>query len=444
MRIFNKKRIIRLEQQSQSANLMQWLLLLPFGFGVLIELLPFPNAVKYICDLLWVSLLVLLLRQRWVITRAYSLLCGWVLLFLLYTAITYVAFWQSPLYYLWGLRNNFRYYAAFLGFGYFLKEKQIEKLFRMLDCLFWVNFLISLVQYYGFGIAGDHLGGLFGAKQGCNGYSVIFFAVVIVRSVVFCLEGKEAVSKCILKCTAALYLSVLAELKFFFAAFVVIVALAVLMTNYSWRKLVLVLGSAIGVAVCTAWMAKLFSDGSRWFSLKWMWDVVTSDRGYTSSGDLNRLTAIGQINELWLKEWPQRLFGMGLGNCDASSFSVVNTPFYREHGDMHYTWMSYALMYLETGYIGLVFYWGFFALTCLCARRIEKRSAGMARSYCRVSRIIAVLCTVISVYNSSLRTEAGYMVYFVLAVPFALGRTGTDGRSDGNDRACNVRTAENV
>ena len=53
----------------------------------------------------------------------------------------------------------------------------------------------------------------------------------------------------ILKCGSALLVSTLAELKFFIIIILVIVVLAVLITDFSWRKFSLVLCSLIGVVL---------------------------------------------------------------------------------------------------------------------------------------------------------------------------------------------------
>ena len=80
------------------------------------------------------------------------------------------------------------------------------------------------------------------------------------------------------------------------------------------------------------------------------------------------------------------------------------------------------MMYLECGWIGLIFYYGFFASVYFGICRIEKGFTGIARDYCRVSKILTILCLPLTVYNASLRGESGYMMYFMLAVPFALKR----------------------
>ena len=225
-----------------------------------------------------------------------------------------------------------------------------------------------------------------------------------------------------LKCVAMLLVAALAELKFFFVEFILVLSLAVIFTKFTWRKILIILGGSAAVVAAASLLMTVFPEFEGFLSLERILEVTTSDKGYTSTGDLNRLNAISRINELWLKTPWQRLFGLGLGNCDTASFDFLNTPIYEAYGTMHYTWNSYAMMYLECGWIGLIFYFGFFVLVYLSIRRIEKRCAGVAKTYCRMGRILALMCMIIAIYNSSLRTEAGYMMYFALAVPFTMNK----------------------
>ena len=417
------KLTVTIKKRSQMWPLLWLLIFLPFGLGMLNDLLGLPYAIRYVMDIAWVLLLMICIGYRksfeWTGLKKVT---AWTTVFFITTLAVFPVQYQSVLYYLWGMRNLFRFYAAFLAFSVFLKEDEISDTLKWFDILFWIDIAVSVVQHYRYDLNQDNLGGLFGTEPGVNGFTNIFFLIVITRTIVLYLDKKTALLPLILKSAAALYVAALAEMKFFFVEFIMVILMAVLFTNFTWRKLLLILGGAAGVVVFAAVLTSVFPHWGEWFALKWFLDTATSDVGYTGSGDLNRLNAIAQINELWLKEWPQRIFGMGLGNCDTASFDIVNTPFFKQHGDMHYTWMSYAMMYLENGYVGLFFYYGFFVLAYLGARRVEKCSTGTVRSYCRISRIMAVMCMVIAVYNASLRAEGAYMAYFVLAIPFALGR----------------------
>lgn len=423
------KVILRIKKRSLPEWLTIFIVLFPFVSATLIQLLGLPYAVSYCVDLAWMLLFVLGALPAYQNKKVRVNTLGfWVILFAVFTLLSYLMLWQSPLYYLWGLRNNFRYYAAFFAVAAYMRAEDAGKCFRIFDWLFVMNFAATLVQYFLLDYFGDYLGGIFGVEQGCNAATVLFFCIVITKSIIRYFEKKEGFLQCSSKCICALFVAALAELKFFYVAFVLIILLSLLFTEFTWRKLLLMLTAFVGVSAGTALLAQLFRGDSDWFTLQWMYKLVASDRGYTSAGDLNRLTAIPMINELWLKNWGQRLFGLGLGNCDTSSFAFLNTPFFQKNGDMHYSWISYAFMYLECGYIGLGFCWGFFVLAYFKIRRIEKTDEGDLVSCCRIARITAILCVLISVYNSSLRMEYGYIAYFVLAVPFVYHRQIRQGK----------------
>ena len=126
------------------------------------------------------------------------------------------------------------------------------------------------------------------------------------------------------------------------------------------------------------------------------------------------------------------MFGMGMGNCETASFSFLNTPFYLRYNKLNYTWLSTAFLFLETGYMGLAFFYGFFLLVYWLGGRIAKNK-DCDRIYCQMSAIAALCGVMIGFYNSSLRTEAGYMLYFVLAFPMIL-QNKTLQKGKKNDR----------
>ena len=381
-----------------------WLLLiLPFFLSWL------PGGVRYLLDILWLMLLVFLVRfWNRLGGRRLSTLALWVLTFLGLTIGVYLVQFQSIWYYLWGFRNNFRFYAAFFSFALFLNQREVEEIWRLFDRLFWMNFCLSLLEFGVLGRRGDYLGGIFGMEQGCNGYSNIFLVIAVTKSVVFYLEGMGSSDQCLAKCAAALLLAALAELKFFFVEFALILLLAMLFGRCSHRLFLLGMAAAAGVGICALLLYRLFPEFGGWFHPSDMLETATADAGYSSAGDLNRLTAISDISRQIFQNWGQRIFGLGLGNCDYAGFDFLTSPFYRSREGLHYTWMSHSFLFLETGYLGLTFFFGFLVLVFFAAGRREKRCTGRQRAYCRVGRILAVLCMMVGIYNASLRSEAGY------------------------------------
>lgn len=68
-----------------------------------------------------------------------------------------------------------------------------------------------------------------------------------------------------------------------------------------------------------------------------------------------------------------------------------------------------------------------------------EENAGEPGVYGHMPRI---LCIIISVYNSSLRTEAGYMVYFVLAIPFVFNKNRGSKGEENAERIYEKHLAE--
>ena len=171
------------------------------------------------------------------------------------------------------------------------------------------------------------------------------------------------------------------------------------------------------------WMPKIYPEWSNVFSLDGIMDNLTSTSGYTGQGDLNRLTAITTINNQFSNvSFINRLFGSGLGSWEYSNtFIFLNSHNYLIYQLTHYNWFSYAWLYLELGYIGLFLYYGFFIITGFNSLKI-KSIENKGDTLLKTTFIISVLCFVLSVFNVSLRMESGYMVYFILSIPYIINK----------------------
>ena len=409
---------IYIKRRTQTGWLLFLIIMMPCFFGFLVDVFRFPNAIKYTLDAVWLCLLVYLIRfYRLLQWRKVKQLLVWSLAFLGYTLLVYLFRFQSPLYYLWGARNNFRFYVTFFAMALFMDTADAEDYLKKFDVLFWLNLGITLIQYFLLGYRGDYLGGLFGVEKGGNAYSNIFLIIVVSRSILYCFQKQETLSACLAKCVVALAIAAMAELKFFFIEFAVIVGLIFCMTNFSWRKLLILIAAVAGVLAGIAVLIKIYPEFHEAFLLKNLIASATSDLGYTMRGDFNRLTAISSVNERFFDGILDRLFGLGLGNCDTSSFSFLLTPFARRYAWTNYHWFSTSFMYVENGVVGMFFFIGFFVLQFFQVQKL-KRSGNANILHCKLAQVMAVCCVMLLVYNSSLRTEAAYMVYFVLAIPF--------------------------
>lgn len=407
---------ISIKKRTLPQFLMLYVFALPLLFSFLLDFLGVASIVKYTVDACWVLTVVLmLLNRKGNFSKDIVPIVSFIALFFLYTLSVYAVNFQSIYYYLWGFRNNFRFYFAFLGFAMFFCEEDANACLKLLDLVFWINAIVSFVQYFYMGYSQDFLGGIFGVEKGCNAYSIIFFSVVISKSILQFMNNREGILSCIAKCGVALLISALAELKFFFIVFLVIILMSAFLTKFSLRKFVLLFFAAMLMIFASSVLSLIFGSGSE-LTLENIFNLSTSSN-YSGQDDLGRFSAISTISKTFLTDLKEQLFGMGLGNCDTSSFSICNTPFYRTYSDLHYTWLLSAFLFLETGYIGLIMYFLFFAFCFVFAAK-NLKSENANHLFCKMAMIISVLCMLLVFYNASLRSEAGYFAYFALALPF--------------------------
>lgn len=395
--------------------MMLFIFFFPAAQAFLTELLPIPDAIKFLCDGFLVLLLLKLFSQRFTKIDNYSMpfvvIVG---LFFFITLVGYLFNYQSVFYYLWGLRNNIRMFVAFFAFAYLADWEDAKGWIKALDVLFVINFAVVILQYFS-GYGQDYIGGIFGTSKGCNGSLLIFLCIVFAKTILSFMRGEEKMSKCIFVSVASLLVSTLSELKMFFILFILILFMASFMTAHSIKKTLFFAFGAVLVVLFGTLLTVLYKDFTDFLSFDSLIKALT-DTGYATDEDIGRFTALPVISQRFLPGFFRKLFGLGLGNCDSSSLSMFNTPFFESHQTVHYSYFSYAFLFLETGFVGLALYASFFVASFFVSRKLKKLE--MADGFaCQMSIILSVISLILLVYNSSLRMEIGFMLFFVLALP---------------------------
>lgn len=399
---------------------IQWLVMIVSFWSILfkpIGILPGPfSYLKYAPDGILLLILILALgKKRVYLSR--DLLPPFCL------AVVYFCFcltigifrYQSVAYFLWGFRNNFRFYIAFFVFIAYLDEKDTEIWFKVMDIAFWINAGLSTIQFFFMGIKGDYLGGIFGILGASNGFTLCFMSIVLGKSLLEAFAQKKRITDALIKSIVAILVATMAEMKFFFFVVVFLLVGATILTGFSFRKMIVILMGMIALSFGAVVLVDMFGFEG-FFSLEKLWESAIQEN-YSSSGDINRLSAIQSlILRIGLNPIDQ-IFGLGLGNCDTSAFAVCNTPFFQQYGHLHYTWFVSAMLFLETGYLGLGLYICFFVICFVKAYRNYRARSGNV-PYNQLAILVSGLCIILVFYDSSLRVESGYMMYFVLALPF--------------------------
>ncbi len=397
-------------------NLAMYIFIMPFLLSFFQNVLHLPSLIKYTIDVAWVLIAFWsLIKRRQLIHKKVVPFAVFIIIYLLYVFIGYIFNFQSAIYFLWGFRNNFRFYIAFIAFISFLNKDDVKVCLKYVDVLFVINAIVTFFQFFVLGYKWDYLGGVFGVEVGCNGSSMILLIFVCIKSIISYMNSEEKLVSCLTKCSVSMIIAAMAELKFFFIIFVSIVVLATVFTSFSWKKVSIIILAAAIFFASSIIFTQIWGASSE-LNINRLVELVTNTN-YASSKDLGRLTAIPILSKTILKSLPEKLFGLGLGNCDTSSFAICNTPFYQSHSYLNYNWISSAFVFLEMGYLGVTIYLAFFVLVFIMAGNMKRKGEGNLM-YCQMSMIMSVACVLLFMYNSSLRMDVGYVAYFVLALPF--------------------------
>lgn len=420
----NNSEILYVKKRSLPECLTYVIFIMPFFLSFLQSFLGLPGFVKYTIDVCWLGALISLIFVKRVYIKkdiAPALLI--VTIFFSLALVVYLFNFQSPFYFLWGLRNNLRFYIAFIAFSIYFDAEDMKSCLKFIDVFFWINAIVVFFQFFVLGYEQDYLGGIFGVEKGCNAYLIIHFVIVSTKAVLNYFNDKESAFSCFAKCGLSLMISVMAELKFFFVIFVIIMIVASVITKFSWKKVLLYIVSFFFIMVASVLIVDLFGE-NRAINLENIIRLVFASN-YSTSRDLGRFTALPTISQFYLTEPLEKIFGLGLGNCDTSAFAICNTPFYQSHSYLNYTWFSSAFLFFETGYIGLFLFLLFFVVVFVLAYKKSKQE-NANKLFCQMGMIMSIICFILTFYNSSLRMETGYIAYFVLALPFVANTSKTE------------------
>ena len=401
-------------------------------YGFFRDIVGLPGYIAYFLDVINIILLLYTAvnNKIWKVPRGqYRFLYFWIFFFFLSTLIGLIIVDGSLVLYVWGIRNTFRYYIFFISCAILLDISDICEIADIFKRVYLINLIVCTIELL-MGYRGDYLGGIFGVQQGCNGYLNLFLVILSSIYIIEYLDKKNGLMKTGLFILSGFYLMAIAELKVFLFELPIIILLAMINAKFSFRKIVLIMTGVIGMAVGISLLGYFFEDSGLSFFTSDALVKYMGDNGYTNSGDLSRFNAVFQLHKRFLSSTRgNELFGIGLGNASYSGmFSFFNSSFYRLYNALHYQWFTDAFIYIETGIIGLIFFEGFFVVIYIfsksAVKNIETISSGSdvevereLKIAVQASGIVAIMCIIISVYNSSLSMDSAYMIYFIAAVP---------------------------
>lgn len=418
--------MLKVRYKIKTKNLIFFEIIYILFIKFFIDVFNVPETAWYLCDIINVVLFLLAFKK---IINTFSKIKAnrFLVLIMLFLALTFLGHLingGSILLYLWGLRNIGRMFVFWINCIVILNKEDVEKIFKILYIAFILNFIISIFQFSILGIKGDNLGGIFGTKGSSNSFSLNLIVIVTTWTFIRYLDKDVSTIKLVLCMGIAVVLATLTELKSYYILMVILVILAlILQKKLNFRSIVILFFLFLGVMLAGTLLEKVFPDSVQYFTIEGMTEYLTGSGGvgYSSTDDLSRTGAVSTIHEIFFEgDIIKEIFGFGLGNCEASSISIFNSSFYNRYEYLHYRWFFHAMTYIELGFTGILWFI-IFAITMLIyvLKRADKNNKIEYNVAC-LTVIMIIYSLIIACYNSSLRIESGYLIYFILASSFIL------------------------
>lgn len=377
-----------------------------------------PSAILYLTDVITVLIIFLQFRD---IIRGFKTatvspqiwIFGLIVSFMLLGAVINLV---NPKLVIWGGRNNIRFFVFFFLCIALLSKRDVEKFVDMFKVFFWLNVVLMTFQHFVQGYRDDFLGGFFGVASGCNAYVCVMLCLITAIILAEFNSSQAKLGTLLIYCAACIYIATLSELKIYFLELVLIAAVQLLYTKPSKKTVGICITVAVILIAGFSFVKRYNPDILKVFLDSDAREYYLSGNGYTNSGDLNRLSAIQELYAKFFKgDRLHTLLGFGLGSCDSSSFSFLQSAFYKKYEYLHYRWFTHAWVFLEQGAIGIILLITFFVSIAVCIMRTKNRTI-----YDLITFSFLPTCVIGIIYNNSLELETCYLIALACSVPFII------------------------
>ena len=405
-----------------------WILYACIVFSAAYSLFGISLSTFYLCDVL--NLMLLYFEAKYIkeienrCAPLLYILIALLLVLMVGAGINYV----KPLLVFWGTRNLCRYFILFFGVILFFTLDDVEKVIRFYFATQMFNALVGVYKYFVLGLFSDDFGGgIFWSGGGLNPFCLLLLC--FYSSLYF--AKKTTFKKFAFIVMATFMLGAMAEEKMMLMLAVLCIILSALINQYvekglTVRKLGILVGLLLGFVIVINLVDRLAPDMLNiLFNKKnfMAYATATFDEGYR----IPRVGSFQVINNLFLRTPIKEWFGLGIGNCDTSAFSFLQSDFYRAYGDYNYRWFTNQWTYLECGTGGFGLYVFFFVTLIITLLAKLKRYSNASRPYMIASAIFTIAMIFLMWHSSAIRVDTAYIIYFGMAIGFVAMQYGNNG-----------------
>lgn len=410
--------------------------------------LGFPSVLNYGSDLILFIIVYLYLYHNQKVCeksgryRVPASICLTISLFFFVCLISWLLNAYSPLLFLWGFRNSFRF---FIFFAVCAATLRTEDVYAIVDILYIYLILNAVIVTYqsvtmsgSSSSYGDFVSGLFSNgkdSRGGNASLDWLMNIVAAAAIVRYVNQEKGFAYVFVAVACCLYIAALNETKLFFVQIVVIVLLSLILARKSFKTVLVAAVIIVGLFAAIQAFYVLFPKFEGFFTLESMLDYASEDSGYTGGGSINRFNSVPYVLENFLDGPLAMVFGLGLGNADYSStFSFLTSSFYNMYSWTAYQWFSASMLVVETGLVGLACYF-IVIFDCVRVALRERKHSADSDALLQIALIVCVIAVMMAICNQSLRMEAmGYTAWLFMSVPFVVRRSLAANKDSGTTR----------
>lgn len=409
-------------------NILILIILFNFFAQYLISPLGVNGSIIFLNDLLLVLAVALTMvsvkekKNKDVYKNIYKFSIFLFFILVLYFIEQVIAGGFSPLHFIWGFRNNFRYFIYMICCAIIFDKEDAEKIIKIFNYMIIPILILTSYQFFVKGLFQDFIGGTFGEMYGSTAYLNVYLFIFYTINCVKYFSGETKITNLTLCTILTLYIATLSEIKIYYFELIIIFILSFLFTKKNIKKSFSIFLIAVLLISFISFFTSIYGFNN-FFTIDGIEKYIS---GNYSTTEINRATVFKSVNEnifLFVNN-SNPLLGIGLGNGETSSLEIFNTYIYTSFGErIRYIWFSSAFMYLETGILGIFLYALIYIYLYIKIINIKNKiKNNKAVMFANISKILIIMNAIMFFYNTTLREECAFFIFILLAFPFVYDR----------------------
>ena len=414
-------------------NVIKFIILFTIAISTLSAEIGLPSNLLYINDILLVWIIIAYHNRGNIFKQLNMRGINYILIFLtLVILIGIIGNLVSLKLILWGTRNTFRGILFFVFCVIYLKYEDVVSIFDMFVKLQYINFAIGLYQFFILGLKQDNVGGIFGHG---NGNALCIFCVIVCSyTMLRYFNEKRNLFSMVFCIISSFILAAFAEEKFLFIEIVMTFILVLALSKKSFVKLAIIPIFFLVVQQALQIFEVIFPGITKSLT-SWSYIEEYASASWVGSYYIPRIGSYSFISDrIFHNNLFHNLFGLGMGNCDTSSFSFLQSYYYAKYGYMNYRWIFQQWTIMEEGIIGFWCFVALFVVIIFYLLKIRKSIIKQAKCIVDTSIITAVISIMMMWMNNSLKVDTAYIPYFAIASGFICYKVFVNGQNDTINR----------